>query len=168
MTRLIKWGAAALVCGVFIGWCVNVAHAEQATTAQAKGTITGVAMYDGQPVNGATVRLVQPVRAGQEPRKAARALATEPAKRGKAAKGDKAARAARPAAKQQPVATATTDDDGKFTFNEVEPGDYVVAIALRGRANGRARVHVVAGKTSTVSIEMRERPAGTRKNKAPL
>jgi hypothetical protein len=96
------------------------------------------------------VRLIKPQQAQKAERAARRAqAATQPAKPTKAA---------RAAAKPQPVLTATTDDNGRFTFKDVPPGDYAVAINLKKQANGKARVHVGPGKVANVTIEMREKP----------
>jgi hypothetical protein len=148
MRRWFKWGLGIVAIAFLTTGSMRSASAEDATTAPAKGTITGVARYDGQPANGVTVRLLNADQAAlKAQRHARRAQATS--------KPTKAEKAARAAAKPQPVLTTTTDDNGHFTFKDVPPGTYAVAINLQKQANGKARVYVTAGQVSTVTVELR-------------
>jgi hypothetical protein len=140
------------------GWSIAV-HAEPPATAPAKGTVAGVVTYNGQVVDHAMVRLIKPQPAGQ--RRAAQARPAEPATDRRPATAP-ARNRARGANRAQPVAIATTDANGKFTIEDVAPGDYAVAVALRGLANGRTRVHVTAGQTVNVTVQLRERATGQR------
>jgi hypothetical protein len=163
MTRTLKWAIPAVaVVALVIGWSMRPLRAEDAPATQpAKGTINGVAMFDGQPAVGAMVRLMKPAagRLGRAQQGAGTAAPTQQAENPapKAAKGK--GKAGKPAGRPEPLATATVDANGHFTLTDVAAGDYVVAAGIRGRAIGRTRVHVSDGQTLSVTIELRERPA---------
>jgi hypothetical protein len=53
---------------------------------------------------------------------------------------------------RKPIQTATTDDAGKFTFNDVEPGDYVIVAGNKKTGTGRAKTHVVPSGIVNISI----------------
>jgi hypothetical protein len=58
-----------------------------------------------------------------------------------------------------PVATATTDKDGKFTMNDVPVGDYMVGVRDPDKKlYGRQRITVEDGKTATVEIKCTDTP----------
>lgn len=52
----------------------------------------------------------------------------------------------------KPLQTATTDDAGKFTFSDLEPGDYVIVAGGKGTAHGRAKTHVVPSGIANVTV----------------
>ena len=49
----------------------------------------------------------------------------------------------------QPMATATTDAAGRYVFNNLEPGDYVISILQRNPRTGPQRVMVQLGANDT-------------------
>jgi hypothetical protein len=50
------------------------------------------------------------------------------------------------------TATATADEDGKFTLTDVPAGDYVVVAGLKGDGRGHERVSVTTGGSTSVEI----------------
>src|SRR5690348_3329487 len=54
--------------------------------------------------------------------------------------------------KRKPIQTQNTDEAGKFTFNDVEPGDYVIVAGGKKTGEGRAKTHVVPNGIVNVSI----------------
>jgi len=94
--------------------------ADDTATSQPSGSISvTVVDSDGKPVNKAHVQLMVPKK--------------------KAAEGDDAA-----PAKPKPIAKGVTDEDGKFTFDNVAVGDYRVNANLKKGGKGNAKVSVTA------------------------
>lgn len=152
----------------------NAAVAQEAEKKQS-GTVSGTVLdKDGKPASGVQVRLFHPFERGQR-REAARArqqqadpAAGADAKEEKPRQGDKPRRAERP----KPVATATTDADGKFTMSDVPVGKYVVLAMIRGQGSARQEVEVTAGGTANVELKLKKRAAkggrkAARKGEAP-
>jgi hypothetical protein len=50
------------------------------------------------------------------------------------------------------IATATADENGKFTLTDVPAGDYVVIAGLKGDGRGHERVTVTSGQSMTVEV----------------
>ncbi|MHB2154055.1 LamG-like jellyroll fold domain-containing protein [Calditrichota bacterium GD2] len=70
---------------------------------------------------------------------------------------NKAGDAAVPAAiitTEPPTSSVSTDNDGKYTIEEVDPGDYIVQAVKDGFDPGNVNVTVKAGKTVTADIRM--------------
>ena len=61
---------------------------------------------------------------------------------------------------RKPLQTATTDDAGKFTFKDVEPGDYVIVAGNKKTGTGRAKTHVVPSGIVNITVGI----AGHRHN----
>jgi hypothetical protein len=118
----------------------------------ATGTVAGVVMKDGKPVEGMQVRLILPAR-GQSP-------TTNPS----ATSGANAAR------HHQIVAEATTDANGKFTLSDVPAGMYRVIAGKRNEGIGMSRVSVAAGQVAEVNLTVNpanaDRATRHHKNKA--
>ncbi len=94
-----------------------------------KGTVTGTVLdKDGKAIADIEVRLMVP----------ARSAGNQPAAGGRV----------------QPVASATTDADGKFTMKDVPAGDYAVVARSKEKGIARARVTVVADQSATVSLTL--------------
>jgi hypothetical protein len=108
--------------------------------ADAKITVKGVVQdKDGKAVEGATVRFAKAMQRG--------------------------AGGARP----EPLATATTDKDGKFTLEATVPdGDYSVGTMVQDKGYGRDTVVVKDGKAdkAEVTLKLADRPAGKKGKKA--
>ena len=167
MNRLTKWVIpTAATLGLALGLATIRAHAADkpatdkpaATKTEGKGTISGKLLdKDGNAVAGAQVSLVRPPgREAKREQKAQRQNA-----------GEKPAKAAGDKARPEPLATATTDKDGKFTFKDVAVGDYTLRTQLRGQGMAVARVTVAAGKTADVAMTLKQGPGGgARKNGA--
>ncbi len=166
MSHVLKWmlpttAALALVLGFS---SLTARAAEEGKDAKSgKGNIAGtVTDKDGKAVEGVTVNLMKPrMRGGQgggngggekkpeekKPESTAGQHVTPLAEGGGAG--------GRPA----PVATATTDKDGKFTMNDVAAGDYMVGVRDQDKKlYGRERVTVEDGKTATVDIKCTDTP----------
>jgi 5-hydroxyisourate hydrolase-like protein (transthyretin family) len=106
-------------------------------TAKATGAVKGTVLgADGKPAASVKIQLVRPIEKGKQK---AEAKAEKPAK------GDKPA----------PVATGTTDSEGKFSLEKIEAGKYVVRAQLKGVGNARETVEVKAGETATVELTLK-------------
>jgi hypothetical protein len=156
MNRLMKWVVtAAVTLGLAVGVVAMSANADDkpaAAKTEGKGTITGkLADKDGNAVAGARVSLVQPP--GKEAKREQKALRQQNA-------GEKPPKVAGEKTRPEPLATTTTDKDGKFTFKDVAAGDYTVRAQLRGQGMAVARVSVAAGKTADVAMILKQGPGG--------
>ena len=132
--RLIASVAAvALLAGVP---CLPRASAQDAAPstqpAAGKASITvTVTDKDNKPVEGAGVALMAKVaHAGHQPA------------------NDSGTPRVRPA----PLATGTTDADGKVVLANVSDGSYTVVARLRHAGNGRAKVTVADGANTDVAV----------------
>jgi len=136
---------------------------EKAKTGSITGTVMGL---DGKPAADITVRLMQPpARRPGGPGPATRPAA-EPNIRPPEGNepGDKAPPGGGGGRQMPaPIKTTKSDAEGKFTMDDVAPGEYLVlAGEMRSGPRGRARATVKAGETATVEIKLmppRERPA---------
>jgi hypothetical protein len=139
-----KLTASLFALALTVGLSAQANAAEKGTI---KGKVTGV---DGNAAKNLEVRVMPPMAGGPG---------------GGAKKPAPAAVSATPAAKEladkpagggraKPVATATTDKDGKFTV-DVEAGEYTVMAGARGEAMGREKVTVEAGKTAEVNLTLK-------------
>jgi hypothetical protein len=160
MFRTMKWAAAPLLAlAVMFSASTKVASAADES---AKGTITGTVVgADDKPVANASVRLLKQMDKGE--RKAEKGAKKSDGAEAKAA-AEKPAKGDRPA----PVATATTDNDGKFELKDVPAGKYTVMANAKGVGNDRESVEVKAGETATVSLKLERHEgkagAGEKKN----
>jgi hypothetical protein len=159
LMSLRKWmlpttAALAVVLGLST---LSARAAEEGKEAAKKGSIAGtVTDKDGKAVEGVTVNLMKPRQ------RSGGGGGAPVAPGGEAPK--KEAVIGTPGATQlqnrpTPVATATTDKDGKFTMNDVAVGDYMVGVRdQEKKLYGRERVTVEEGKTATVDIKCTDTP----------
>jgi hypothetical protein len=66
------------------------------------------------------------------------------------------------AKKGKALATGTTDADGKYTFANIEPGDYRITATLEGVGHGNAKVSVTEdapNATANVTLKPYKTPA---------
>src|SRR5204863_5590270 len=99
-----------------------------------KGIVTD---KDSKPVAGATIRIMTPT--------------------GKHAEGEhkpKEQAAGEKGPKTPPVATGTTDNDGKFSIADVPVGKYVVMAGMKGVGTARENVEVKKGETAEVNLKL--------------
>ena len=174
MFRTLKWVTPVAVLALLFS--LSNAASAQETEKKDTGSIAGTIMdKDGKPASGVQVRLFHPFERGQRGAAAAKAKEQNadpaaPADGGGAAqeKPDKAQKP-RKADRPKPVATATTDNDGKFTMTDVAAGKYVVLAMLRGQGHARQDVEVTAGQAANVELKLKERTekSGKRAEKKP-
>ena len=138
MLRFTKFVVPAIALAFVL--CMSVT-AQAADTGTVSATVTG---KDGKPAAGVDVMVQKP---------AAKAAAAIPGS------NDIVTLAA--GAKPETVAQGTTDAAGKCELKDVPVGTYtVVARNKADKTMGRqAKVMVEAGKTVTVSIELKDAPA---------
>jgi len=151
MYRILTLSLAACIA---IGFLVHRTHA--APDGTSTGAITGTVMKDGKPVVGAKVRLAAPHE--------------KKSKKGAAPTTNPSDSADKPA-KVPPLATATTDADGKFVLSDVAAGDYVVNVTEKGMGKGKAKVSVAAGQSSDIAIDLQDakpKDKTAKKNKLGL
>ena len=119
----------------------------QSNTQTGTGTITGTVTKDGKPLPNARVGLtVKPQRVkGKKAGRKNSAANTNSATTQPSETGEKHHH-------PQPLMTATTDSNGKFTLTDVKPGDYVIIAGIHGEARGHERIAVTSGQTATVEI----------------
>ena len=159
----LKWmlpTTAALA--VVVGMSALTARAAEEGKADAKkGNIAGTVLdKDGKAVEGVTVNLMKPRmrgqgggggQGGQGGEKKPESTAVEHAIQLQAPGGG--------GNRPTPVATATTDKDGKFTMNDVAVGEYMIGVRdQEKKLYGRERVTVEEGKTATVEIKCTDTP----------
>ncbi|MEA2711194.1 MAG: Carboxypeptidase regulatory-like domain [Phycisphaerales bacterium] len=163
MFRMLKWATPLVAVALML----SLSSAVRADEAKKEtGSVAGTVLdKDGKAAAGVQVRLFHPYERGQRRGEAAKVekqnadpaagAADKPAKEGKRReKGDR----------PQPVATATTDSDGKFTMNDVPVGKYVVQANLRGQGAAREEIEVTAGGAKSVDLKLKDKPArGERK-----
>ena len=165
MNPVVKWMVPATTSlGLLIGITALPASAAEkphgvkpsATKTEAKGTVNGKLVdKDGNAVAGAQVTLGKPMAGARQPQKAqGQATEQKPA----ATTDKKPAVSGEP--KRDPIATTTTDREGKFTFKDVPAGDYTVRTHLRGQGMAVARVTVAAGKSADVALTLKPAPGG--------
>lgn len=143
MLRSLKWMLPVTALAMMLGISATTRAADEKV--EGKGTIAGtVTGEDGTPASGIEVR-VMPPRMG---------------KGGAAAKAKEQAAGDEKPARPEPVATATTDSDGKYTV-EVPAGTYDVVAGKKGVGMGReAKVEVKDGETKTVDLTLKKGMAG--------
>jgi hypothetical protein len=129
------------------------------------GTIKGkVTAEDGKPAAKVNVRLFQPgMRGGRGP--ATQPVSPQLAQPADDGKDKQPAPQPPPGSppghgggRFTPLKAVVTDADGKFTIDEVAPGDYVVRAGERGHSMARAPVTVKAGETVTVDLQLAPPP----------
>ena len=159
MRQSMKWvfsgSALALALVLGMGGAVRA-------QAEGKATISGtVTAEDGSAAAGIEVRVIVPPSRG--PRDGEGAQRKRPDEQ---AAGDKKKPGADRPERPEPVATATTDADGKFSV-EVAAGDYVIMAGKPGAGMGRERVSVAAGETKNVDLKLKKGPRGEGAPKRP-
>src|SRR5687767_15370874 len=163
MFRATKWSLPCIAFALVFALGVT-ARAQEAK--KDVGSVSGTVLdKDGNAAPGVTVRLMHPFERGQrgkadgaapKPEQNNADPAAPAAGQGKPGKGDKGARKTdRP----KPVATTSTDKDGKFTIADVPVGKYVVIAMVRGGGAARAEVEVTAGGDAKAELKLKERPA---------
>jgi hypothetical protein len=134
-----------------------------------EGSITGTVLgKDGKtPAANASVRLSKPGQGGPGGRRQPGGNAPKAAPQAAdAPKPDAPKDAPKPGGpggnRPAPLMETKTGTDGKFTFDKVPAGDYVVAAGDRETGFARENVTVKSGEAATVSITLKDRPAGGR------
>ena len=144
LNLIASLAAVALLAGLP---CLPSASAQDAAsaatpstqpTSKASITVT-VTDKDNKPVEGAGVSLMARPAKGEH---------------------NAAADSGTPRPKPQPLATGTTDSDGKVTLADIGDGTYVVVARLKHTGNGRAKVTVTDGASSEVAVVLQ--PGGGR------
>ena len=167
MLKMVRWMLPATAAlGMLVGLSVlTVRAADDAKDSKAgKGNISGtVTDKDGKAVEGVTVNLAKPRQRGS-----GGGGGGGPAGGGTGGDAkkdaDKQAAIGQPSAERHqnrptPIATATTDKDGKFTMNDVAVGEYMVGVRdQEKKLYGRERVTVEDGKTASVEIKCTDTP----------
>jgi len=174
MFRALKWAAPVVAFGLLFSLAGTRASAADAPAASGdKGTVSGtVTDKDGKPVANCPVRLFHPMDHAGGGKKGGGEHGD--ADKGTDKKADKDAAgtdrkatqlADKPAKgdKPVPVASGTTDSDGKFTLNDVPVGDYMVIANLKGTGSAREKVTVKSGETATVSLKLEYHDKGAGK-----
>jgi len=137
--------------GLVFGVAVLSSKADDAKDTAGKGSISGtVTDKDGKAVEGATVNLIKarPHGAGGGGDHAAAP---------KASTGHGATNLQHQP--PTPVATATTDKDGKYEMKDVPAGDYMVGVRdTEKKLFGHARVTVKDGETATADLKCSDTP----------
>ncbi|HEX3356415.1 MAG TPA: carboxypeptidase-like regulatory domain-containing protein [Tepidisphaeraceae bacterium] len=129
---------AASVFGLVLVLAVAQAVRADDQPPAATGTVSvTVSDKDGKPVQGVTVR----VTAHKQSAKGDKGATTQPTD---AAAGGKA----------DPIASGTTDADGKATLQSVPAGDYNLSANLKGQGTARQKITVKAGEPLSVDLKL--------------
>ena len=158
MFRAAKWSVPFVAFALLLGLGVS-ARAEEAK--KETGTVSGTVLdKDGNAAPGVQVRLMHPFERGQRKGGDGGASAAEPKNADPAAPAEgKPGKGARKSDRPKPVATTSTDKDGKFTLADVPVGKYVVMAMAKGVGGAREEVEVTAGGDAKVELKLQERPA---------
>src|SRR5437762_8242825 len=141
---LIRWWGGPMMAVAFALAVTAFVRADDKPKSDT-GTVTGKVMdKDGKAVSGAKVRVTTPGT-----RRRDSGATTQPASASDAGNSTASKATTRPA-----IAEGTTDADGKFTLENVPPGDYSVQATLRGQGSGREKVTVKAGESASVEIHL--------------
>lgn len=169
MFPVLKWATPVVAFALLMSLTAAVRAQDAAPAAKETGTVSGVVLdQEGNPAPAVQVRVLNPFERGQR-REAANAQeqnadpgAAAPAGGDKPGKGGKARKGERP----KPVATTSTDKDGKFSIADLPAGKYVVMAMVRGVGSAREPVEVTAGGDAKVELKLADRPAkGEKKGK---
>jgi hypothetical protein len=82
-----------------------------------------------------------------------------------AAKSDSGDKAAKKNSRPAPVASTTTDKDGKFELADVPAGKYVVMARVKDVGAARQEIEVKSGEPVKVDLQLKERKAGKKEEK---
>jgi hypothetical protein len=161
MFRVMKWATPVVALALTLSLSSAIRAKDAASPASGTGGVSGTVLdVDGKPAASAMVRLVKPFERGraQATSKAAKqaARAERQARRLAEEKPDKPAKAPK-GDRPKPVATATTDADGKFTMADVPAGEYMVIAGIRGQGMARHAVTIKAGETASVELKLKPR-----------
>ena len=139
-------------------------HARADDKAKNMGSIKGTVLgEDGKAAANVTVRLLPPRQQGNRP--PATQPVTPQVAPGDPPKGGPDGGTPPPGqgpgqgggqgrGRPQPLKTAVSDADGKFTMDDVPPGEYRLVAGLRGQPSGMQSVTVKAGEATTVEIKL--------------
>ena len=132
MVRTAKW-IVPVIALMFVAAIATVARAEEG-----KCTVSGVVKdADGKPAAGVNVRIMHAMDKGE--RKAAK-QAEDKTKE----KGDKAA----------PVASAVTDNDGKFSLSDIPAGKYMLGAKMKKGGMAKQEIEVKSGEETKVELTL--------------
>ena len=166
MFRVLKWTTPFVAIAMLLALGATV-RADEAK--KEVGAVSGTILdKDGHAAAGVQVRLFKPYerggrRGGGEGAAKVEKQNADPGdntpangdKPGKGEKGGKSRKGDRP----QPIATTSTDKDGKFSMSDVPVGKYVVMTMIKGVGGARQDVEVTAGSEAKVELKIQERPA---------
>ena len=149
MFAVVKWVVPVLALGLL----VSLQSARGQESAE-KGTLTGIVKdADGNAAAGAQVQLFHPMERPQ------RRAGGEGEKKSEAEKGR--GKGERP----QPVSSAVTDNEGKFTLSDIPAGKYVVRARIKQVGMARQPIEVKSGESATVELQLQAPRAGGKKEK---
>jgi protocatechuate 3,4-dioxygenase beta subunit len=164
MFRMMKWAAPVVAFGLLLALSATRSTAADESASGDKGTVTGTVVdKDGKPVANCQVRLFHPSGKAANHKKKDNNTGEDQS----AVRADHKAQTLAKGNRPTPVASTTTDNDGKFTLNDVPAGNYMVIANQRGVGNAREKVTVKAGETATVELKLsvHEKGAGKAKGK---
>jgi hypothetical protein len=137
MKRFAMFAAPMMALVLAVAFSVRAEDKPAAATGTVSVTVTD---KDGKAVEGATVRITPP--------RTAAAKNAEPKLADDTGKTQ---------TKATPVATGTTDKDGKATLENVPVGEYNLSASLKGSGNARQKISVKAGETLTVALKLAQK-----------
>ena len=158
MFRVMKWATPLLALGLIVSLSAVRASAEESKEKKETGSVSGtVTAPDGKPAAGVNVRVFHPMEKGE--RKAAKGESKPEAKSEKAqtnaAEGEKPAKGDKEKMdKPIPVASGTTDNDGKFTLKDVPIGKYTIIAQQRGVGRATEDIEIKTGEEKKVELKL--------------
>jgi protocatechuate 3,4-dioxygenase beta subunit len=145
MYRKMKWIAPVAALALIVGFQLKAKGQDAPTTAPAGTATVNVTVVDGdnKPVSGVKVSLLPP--------------RAKKGKKSAAAAADGTAAAPTKPAKVVPIASGTTDDDGKVALTGIADGSYQLQARSKTAGAGKGTVTVSGGQDAAVSITMMPR-----------
>jgi len=122
-----------------------------AEPAQQTGSVSGTVMKDGKPVANAKIGLRVAPAKGKRSSKQASPTTQPGADSAKHSKHDLAAQ-------------GTSDAEGKFTLQNIGPGQYLVIAGDKAQGRGKVHVVVVSGEDASVVIDLQPPKDKTKKS----
>ena len=133
MFRIAKWVVSTIALMFVVAAVSTVARAEEG-----KGKVSGVVKdADGKPAAGVQIKIMNKMDHAEH-------KAAKQAEEGKKDKADK----------PQPVGSAVTDSDGKFSLSDIPAGKYMIGAKMKKGGQAKQEIEVKSGEETKVELTL--------------